>query len=158
MTTTVEPLTSTNTSAAGSTGSLEDVIDHPDIASGSDSSKPSGGLHPESAEAATLAPVAGVRPTGPGRHWLAREQVAAAAMQSRASNTNRAYASDWARFSVWCERRGLPLLPARPQAVATPWRPLRERRQIRPNTWSCSSKRSGWSKNRLSERRVHSCE
>jgi len=33
--------------------------------------------------------------------------------------TRRAYASDWRRFSSWCEARGLEALPALPETVAT---------------------------------------
>ena len=37
---------------------------------------------------------------------------------SRAASTQRAYASDWWRFSAWCLARGLETLPADPRAVA----------------------------------------
>ncbi len=37
---------------------------------------------------------------------------------SRAASTQRAYASDWRRFSAWCLARGLDTLPADPRAVA----------------------------------------
>ncbi len=37
---------------------------------------------------------------------------------SRAASTQRAYASDWRRFSAWCFAHGLETLPADPRAVA----------------------------------------
>jgi len=37
---------------------------------------------------------------------------------SRAPTTQRAYASDWRRFSAWCFARGLQTLPADPRVVA----------------------------------------
>ena len=39
--------------------------------------------------------------------------------QAKASNTIRAYASDWRQFESWCDDRGLEALPARAEAVAT---------------------------------------
>jgi len=35
-----------------------------------------------------------------------------------AANTRRAYRSDWADFTAWCERHGLTALPATPETVA----------------------------------------
>ncbi|MCC6798204.1 MAG: site-specific integrase [Candidatus Hydrogenedentes bacterium] len=37
---------------------------------------------------------------------------------SKASNTRKAYASDWTHFEQWCKARGEPFLPAFPQTVA----------------------------------------
>jgi len=37
---------------------------------------------------------------------------------SRADSAQRAYASDWRRFSAWCLAHGLDILPADPRAVA----------------------------------------
>ena len=37
---------------------------------------------------------------------------------SRAASTQRAYASDWRRFSTWCLDRGLETMPADPRVVA----------------------------------------
>ncbi len=37
---------------------------------------------------------------------------------SRAASTQRAYNSDWRRFSAWCAARGLDTLPADPRVVA----------------------------------------
>ena len=37
---------------------------------------------------------------------------------SRAASTQRAYASDWRRFSAWCFARQLEILPADPRVVA----------------------------------------
>ena len=37
---------------------------------------------------------------------------------SKASSTLRAYGSDWADFSAWCQRQGLRELPAEPATVA----------------------------------------
>lgn len=48
-------------------------------------------------------------------------EVAAArryADASRAAGTRRAYASDWAIFTAWCEARGYTALPAEPAIVA----------------------------------------
>ncbi|MES2303672.1 MAG: site-specific integrase [Pseudomonadota bacterium] len=39
--------------------------------------------------------------------------------QAKASNTLRAYTSDWIQFEGWCDERSLDPLPARPEAVAT---------------------------------------
>ena len=50
------------------------------------------------------------------------EEIAAARVyrtQAKAANTLRAYTSDWTQFEGWCDERGLELLPARPEAVAT---------------------------------------
>lgn len=44
----------------------------------------------------------------------AREYV----RESKAANTRRAYASDWAHWVLWCERRELASLPARAETVA----------------------------------------
>ncbi len=52
---------------------------------------------------------------------LAHAEIATArryADASRAASTQRAYASDWRRFSAWCLARGLDTLPADPRAVA----------------------------------------
>lgn len=52
---------------------------------------------------------------------IAVEEVATArryADASRAASTQRAYNSDWRRFSVWCGARGLDTLPADPRVVA----------------------------------------
>lgn len=50
------------------------------------------------------------------------DEIAAARVyraQAKAANTSRAYTSDWSQFEGWCDERGLELLPARPEAVAT---------------------------------------
>jgi site-specific recombinase XerD len=39
--------------------------------------------------------------------------------RAKAANTIRAYQSDWCQFEGWCDERGLDVLPARPEAVAT---------------------------------------
>ena len=52
--------------------------------------------------------------------WL-QDEVAQAqgyADASRAASTRRAYEADWARFSSWCQDRGLAPLPADPRVVA----------------------------------------
>lgn len=36
----------------------------------------------------------------------------------KSDNTRKAYASDWATFTAWCESRALPALPATPASVA----------------------------------------
>jgi len=38
---------------------------------------------------------------------------------ARATNTQRAYASDWGHFAAWCEAHGLSALPATPGTVAS---------------------------------------
>ena len=64
---------------------------------------------PAAAPSATLSPL------------LAGEIAAARSYrrQAKASNTIRAYASDWGQFEAWCDKRGLDPLPARVEAVAT---------------------------------------
>ena len=46
------------------------------------------------------------------------DQARAYAEGSKAANTRRAYAFDWARFIGWCGERGLASLPARAETVA----------------------------------------
>jgi site-specific recombinase XerD len=46
------------------------------------------------------------------------ERAAAYAKAARASATRRAYGSDWAIFSAWCDMHGLTALPATPDVVA----------------------------------------
>jgi integrase len=48
---------------------------------------------------------------------LAADRVRAYLRNTRAESTYRAYASDWRHFEAWCRDRGLPSLPAAPQAV-----------------------------------------
>lgn len=58
--------------------------------------------------------------TEPGRRL--GDEIAAARSyraQAKATNTIRAYASDWNQFEGWCDERGVDPLPARPEAVAT---------------------------------------
>ena len=64
---------------------------------------------PAAAPSATLSPL------------LAGEVGAARSYrrQAKASNTIRAYASDWRQFESWCDERGIEPLPARAEAVAT---------------------------------------
>lgn len=45
------------------------------------------------------------------------EQARAYIEQSQATNTRRAYRSDWADFAAWCEARGVPALPASPETL-----------------------------------------
>ena len=47
------------------------------------------------------------------------ERAAAYAKASRASSTQRVYASDWRIFLAWCDGRSIEALPADPRAVAT---------------------------------------
>ncbi len=47
------------------------------------------------------------------------ESAAAYAKASRASSTQRVYASDWRLFTAWCDARSIEPLPADPRAVAT---------------------------------------
>ena len=60
-------------------------------------------------------------PISPTEPAIAVEEVAAArryADASRAASTQRAYNSDWRRFSAWCAARNLDTLPADPRVVA----------------------------------------
>jgi integrase len=60
-------------------------------------------------------------PADAGLPSLHQAEIATArryADASRAASTQRAYASDWRRFSAWCLARGLDTLPADPRAVA----------------------------------------
>ena len=60
-------------------------------------------------------------PAVAGLPSLAHAEIATArryADASRAASTQRAYASDWLRFSAWCLDRSLETLPADPRAVA----------------------------------------
>lgn len=41
------------------------------------------------------------------------------ARAQHATATRHAYMADWARFEAWCKLRGIPSLPASPEAVAT---------------------------------------
>ena len=47
------------------------------------------------------------------------ERAAAYARASRATSTQRMYASDWRIFVAWCDARAISVLPADPRAVAT---------------------------------------
>jgi site-specific recombinase XerD len=67
------------------------------------------------------APVGLVRFGSPGALVALAPTVEAAeafAANAKAENTRRAYRSDWADFTAWCEARGLPSLPASPDTVA----------------------------------------
>ena len=46
------------------------------------------------------------------------ERAAAYAKAARSGATRRAYGSDWAIFTAWCEAHGLDALPANPDVVA----------------------------------------
>lgn len=58
-------------------------------------------------------------PAPPGILAAEIESAAAYARASRASSTQRVYASDWKIFLVWCDERSIEPLPADPRAVAT---------------------------------------
>ncbi len=58
-------------------------------------------------------------PTLPGVLMAEIESAAAYAKASRASSTQRVYASDWKIFLTWCDARSIEPLPADPRAVAT---------------------------------------
>ena len=49
---------------------------------------------------------------------LAEDKARAFAANANATNTIRAYESDWSQFTAWCEARGLPNMPATPATVA----------------------------------------
>lgn len=46
------------------------------------------------------------------------EQTANTTDSSLARNTRRAYTSDWADFSAWCQNRGAKSMPGSPETVA----------------------------------------
>jgi site-specific recombinase XerD len=63
-----------------------------------------------------------LRPTG-AKHQTARledigEKATQFVKQSKADNTKRAYAADWADFVVWCGKYSRPSLPSSPDTVA----------------------------------------
>lgn len=58
-------------------------------------------------------------PALPGILVAEIESAAAYAKASRASSTQRVYASDWRIFLAWCVARSVEALPADPRAVAT---------------------------------------
>jgi site-specific recombinase XerD len=45
------------------------------------------------------------------------DRASAFVAQSKAANTIRAYKSDWAHFTVWCQAHGQAVLPALPETV-----------------------------------------
>lgn len=57
-------------------------------------------------------------PALPGILVAEIESAAAYAKASRASSTQRVYASDWKIFLLWCDERSIEPLPADPRAVA----------------------------------------
>ncbi len=60
-------------------------------------------------------------PASPAEPALTHEEISTArryADASRAASTQRAYESDWRRFSRWCAARNLDTLPADPRVVA----------------------------------------
>lgn len=60
-----------------------------------------------------------ITPVLPGILVAEIESAAAYAKASRATSTQRVYASDWRIFLAWCEARSIEALPADPRAVAT---------------------------------------
>ncbi|WP_082449589.1 site-specific integrase [Sphingomonas sp. Leaf67] len=58
-------------------------------------------------------------PALPGLLVAEIESAAVYAKASRASSTQRVYASDWRIFTAWCSDRAIEPLPADPRAVAT---------------------------------------
>lgn len=74
-----------------------------------------------SASALTQAPRGDdeIAPVLPGILVAEIESAAAYAKASRASSTQRVYASDWRIFLAWCDARSIEPLPADPRAVAT---------------------------------------
>ena len=78
-------------------------------------------LPSSSASAIVAAADDGIDPAAAEIAVLNGEEIATArryADASRAASTQRAYASDWRRFSAWCADRGLDTLPADPRVVA----------------------------------------
>ncbi len=67
----------------------------------------------------TLSDEADLAPPLPGLLIAEIESAAAYAKASRASSTQRVYASDWRIFLAWCDERSIEPLPADPRAVAT---------------------------------------
>src|SRR5438445_11405523 len=47
-----------------------------------------------------------------------RERTEGHIAQSKAASTQRAYASDFGSFALWCDRYGLVSIPAEPDTVA----------------------------------------
>lgn len=60
-----------------------------------------------------------IAPVLPGILVAEIESAAAYATASRATSTQRVYASDWRIFLAWCDARSIEALPADPRAVAT---------------------------------------
>lgn len=73
----------------------------------------------DSAPALHLTADGNVAPVLPGILIAEIESAAAYAKASRATSTQRVYASDWRIFLAWCEARAIEPLPAEPRAVAT---------------------------------------
>lgn len=73
----------------------------------------------DSAPALHLTADGNVAPVLPGILIAEIESAAAYAKASRATSTQRVYASDWRIFLAWCEARAIEPLPADPRAVAT---------------------------------------
>ena len=59
-----------------------------------------------------------LQPTLPAILDIKIERAAAYAKAARSTATRRAYDSDWAIFTAWCEENGLAALPASPDVVA----------------------------------------
>ena len=64
-------------------------------------------IEPPAPDAGALAPYQ--QPSMPSQHYAA---------SASAPNTRRAYRADWAAFTTWCEREGIPSLPAQPATIA----------------------------------------
>lgn len=64
-------------------------------------------IEPPAPDAGALAPYQ--PPSMPSQHYAA---------SASAPNTRRAYRADWSAFTGWCEREGIPSLPAQPVTVA----------------------------------------
>ena len=47
-----------------------------------------------------------------------KEELRGFVTSSRSENTRRAYASDWASFTAWCQKAGRCSMPADPETVA----------------------------------------
>lgn len=75
-------------------------------------------LLPLASDGDPAAPLIPAQPALPAILDAKIERAAAYARAARSGATRRAYGSDWAIFTAWCEGHGLAALPASPDVVA----------------------------------------
>ena len=79
---------------------------------------PAHSLTPETDLVATTTPTPETE-SGRAERWVEHDRkISAAIRASRAENTLRAYRTDWADFTTWCQTEDLTPLPATPATVA----------------------------------------